>query len=307
MISRALFAVSHRGAVFTMLVATLLWSMAAVVTRQLEATRGFEMTFWRSAVTLLVLAVVLGAQRGTAMLGQLRSGGRMLWLSGLMWCVMFTCFMMALALTTAANVLITMSLAPLMTAVLARFTLGHPVAQRTWVAIAVAGCGIVWMYAAGFDGNPRHLLGTAVALCVPLAGAINWNLSQRAAQHEAGSVDLVPAVLIGAALSTAITLPLSWPLQASAHDVAWLSLLGVFQLAVPCVMAVRAARVLPAPEMSLLSLLEIVFAIAWVWLATNEQPTAAVVLGGALVLLALLTNQVLALRAQQVPAGQPAR
>ena len=283
---------NHRGAVFTMLGVTLLWSMAAVVTRQLEAARGFEMTFWRSATTWGVLAAVLGMQRGAAVLGQLRTGGRPLWLSGLMWGVMFTCFMMALALTTAANVLITMSMAPLFTAVLAHFMLGHAVARRTWVAIALAGVGIVWMYAAGFDGNPRHLLGTAVALCVPLAGAINWNVSQRAA----GKVDLVPAVLIGAALSTLVALPLSWPLQASTHDVAWLALLGVFQLAIPCVLAVMAARVLPAPEMSLLSLLEIVFAIAWVWLATDEKPTAAVVLGGSLVLLALVVSQWLGLR-----------
>jgi drug/metabolite transporter (DMT)-like permease len=290
---------NHRSAVFTMLLVTLLWSIAAVVTRQLDAARGFEMTFWRSAVTLVVLTLVLGIQRGGAMLGQLQAGGKALWLSGLMWCVMFTCFMVALALTTAANVLITMSMAPLFTALLAHFMLGHAVARRTWVAIALAGVGIVWMYAAGFDGNPRHLLGTAVALCVPVAGAINWNLSQRVEQRAAGKVDLVPAVLIGAALSTLITLPLSWPLQASPHDIAWLALLGVFQLAIPCVLAVLAARVLPAPEMSLLSLLEIVFAIAWVWLATDEKPTAAVVLGGSLVLGALLASQWLGLREQQ--------
>jgi drug/metabolite transporter (DMT)-like permease len=294
---------THRGAVFTMLLVTLLWSMAAVVTRQVESARGFEMTFWRSAFTLLVLAIVLGAQRGGAVLGQLRAGGRPLWLSGLMWCVMFTCFMLALALTTAANVLITMSMAPLFTALLAHFMLGQAVARRTWMAIALAGIGIVWMYAAGFDGDPRHLIGTAVALCVPVAGAINWNLSQRveqrAEQHEKAKVDLVPAVLIGAALSVLITLPLSWPLQASHHDIRWLALLGVFQLAIPCVLAVMAARVLPAPEMSLLSLLEIVFAIAWVWLATDEKPTVAVVLGGSLVLSALVVSQWLGLREQR--------
>ena len=286
-----------------MLLVTLLWSTAAVVTRQLEAARGFEMTFWRSAVTLVVLGVVLCAQRGgAAVLREVRGGGWPLWVSGLMWCVMFTCFMVALALTTAANVLITMSMAPLFTALLAHFMLGHAVARRTWVAIALAGIGIVWMYAAAFDGNPRHLLGTAVALCVPIAGAINWNLSQRVEQRastpQSGKVDLVPAVLIGAALSTVITLPLSWPLQASGHDIGLLAGLGVFQLAIPCVLAVIAARVLPAPEMSLLSLLEIVFAIAWVWLATDEKPTLAVVAGGSLVLSALVVTQWLGLREQ---------
>jgi drug/metabolite transporter (DMT)-like permease len=277
-----------------MLLATLLWSIAAVVTRQLESARGFEVTFWRSAFNLLALSLYLGLKRGRVVQRQIAQGGKALWVSGLMWCVMFTCFMLALTLTTAANVLITMSVAPLITAVLAHFMLGHTVARRTWVAIALAGMGIAWMYSAGFDGDPRQLTGTAVAMCVPLAGAINWNLSQRAGNR----IDLVPAVLIGAALSSMLTLPLSWPLQASAHDVAWLALLGVFQLAIPCILAVRAARVLPAPEMSLLALLESVFGIAWVWLATDEKPTVAVVLGGALVLGALLANQLLALRAR---------
>jgi drug/metabolite transporter (DMT)-like permease len=131
-----------------------------------------------------------------------------------------------------------------------------------------------------------------MALCVPIASAIYWNVSHRAGT----SVDLMPALLLGAALSTLLMLPLSWPLQASLHDVGWLGALGVFQLAVPCALAVMAARVLPAPEASLLSLLEIVFAIAWVWLATDEKPTTAVVLGGALVLAALAFNQWLGMR-----------
>lgn len=290
---------SHRRAVLTMIFVTLLWSMAAVVTHQLESARGFEMTFWRSAFMWLSLALYLGISRGTAIVGQIRRGGRSLWVSGLMWSVMFTCFMLALTLTTAANVLITMSIAPLITALLARLMLGQHVAPRTWVAILLAGCGIAWMYAAGFDGDPKQLVGTAVAMCVPLAGAINWNLSQRAGTR----IDLVPALLIGATISSLLTLSLTWPLQASTHDIAWLAMLGVFQLTIPCILAVHVARVLPAPEMSLLVLLESVFGIAWVWLATNEQPTAAVVLGGSLVLVTLAVNQWLGLREQRL-AGQ---
>jgi drug/metabolite transporter (DMT)-like permease len=288
---------SHRRAMLTMVLATLMWSMAAVVTRRLESAQSFEVTFWRSAVMGLALVIYLGWTRGSALLQQLRDGGRALWAAGLMWSVMFTCFMVALTLTTAANVLITMSLSPLFTALLAHWFLGHRVHARTWGAIVLAGGGIAWMYAAGFDGDPRQLLGTAVALCVPLAAAINWNLAQRAGAQ----VDLLPALLIGAVLSSSITLVLAWPLQASAHDVGLLSILGVFQLAVPCILAVRAARVLAAPEMALLTLLESVFGIAWVWLATDEQPSRAVVLGAALVLTTLAVNQVMSLRAQRSP------
>ena len=113
-----------------MLVATLLWSTAGLVTRQLDQARSFEVTFWRSAFTALTLGLYFGWTRGRAALSVFASGGRPLLVSGLMWSVMFTCFMLALTLTSVANVLITMSLAPLFTALLARFILGVPVARR---------------------------------------------------------------------------------------------------------------------------------------------------------------------------------
>jgi hypothetical protein len=86
---------------------------------------------------------------------------------------------------------------------------------------------------------------------------------------------MVPAVLIGAVLSTLYTLPLAWPLQASATDVAWLASLGLFQLAVPCVLVVVCARVLPAPEISLLALLEVLFGIALAWLGARRYTVLA--------------------------------
>jgi drug/metabolite transporter (DMT)-like permease len=209
-----------------------------------------------------------------------------------MWSVMFTCFMVAITLTTVANVLVTMSVAPLLTALLAQFMLGHPVKLRTWVAIVVAGAGIAWMYAANVSADSRHLLGTLVALGVPVAGAINWNILQRSGQ----AVDLVPALLIGAVISALVTLPLSVPFQATAHDIGLLAMLGVFQLAIPCALSVRLARFLPAPEISLLALLEIVFGIAWAWLGANEQPAPQVLTGGALVLATLALNEAWGMR-----------
>ena len=84
---------------------------------------------------------------------------------------------------------------------------------------------------------------------------------------------MLAPVLLGALLSAAVTLPLSLPLAASAHDLALLGLLGVVQLAIPCLIAVRVARVLSAPEVSLLGLLEVVFGVLWVWLGSDEAPS----------------------------------
>ncbi|PND36868.1 permease [Paucibacter aquatile] len=304
---------THRKAVVLMVLVTLLWSTAGVVTRHLEAARGFELTFWRSAFNALALLIGLGWLRGPALLAQLRQAPRMVWASGLCWAVMFTAFMLALSLTTVANVLVTMALSPLLTALLARVFLHHRLPARTWLAILVASLGIAWMFGhemgQGGDGPqataPLAWLGIVVALGVPMASAINWSLMQHAGRQVAGDAaaastasDMPLAVLIGALISALCMLPLAWPLQASWHDVGLLASLGAFQLALPCLLVVHLTRVLSGPEVALLAQLEVIFGVLWAWLWAGEQPSSAALLGGGLVLAALVGNELLAWREQ---------
>ncbi len=293
--------IKHRHGVWWMVLCTLMWSVAGVVSRWLDSARGFEVTFWRSVFCALTLLLLLGWLRGPAALWRtLREGDRAFWISSLCWATMFTAFMLALTLTTVANVLITMSIGPLLTALGARIFLGHRLPLRTWAAIVVAGIGIAWMYGheVGFAGG-THWLGVLVALGVPIAAATNWTLMQHLHHgpdeaDEAG--DMLPAVLAGSLLSAAVTLPLALPLGATPHDLGWLALLGSLQLAIPCLIAMAVARVLKAPEISLLALLEVVFGVLWAWLGAGEKPSAAVLGGGSLVLAALVGNGWLAMK-----------
>lgn len=290
----------HGQAVALMVLCTALWSIAGVVTRHLEAARSFEVTFWRSFFTVLSLLAILPLWQGTGVFRRLPWRSAYFWLSGLCWSVMFTAFMVALTLTAVANVLITMAVGPFVTALFTWLVLRHCLPMRTWGAIVVAGLGIGWMYGSQLSlGDPHVLTGSLVALCVPLAGATQWTLVQKS--HAEGlDLDLVPSVLLGALMSCVFTLPLAWPLQASAHDIGWLALLGLFQLAIPCALSVVCARVLKAPEVALLALLEIVFGIALAWLGANEAPQSSVLLGGALVLGALVANEWLGWRMKRV-------
>ena len=282
---------THRRAVTLMVLVALLWSTAGVVTRQLESARSFEVTFWRSLFTLLSLLVILPLFKGRALFTQLRKGGILLWLSGFCWSVMFTAFMVALTLTTVANVLVVLALGPLFTALLARVFNHQSIPARTWFAIALAGVGIVWMYGAQADLS-KQLAGPLVALGVPLAAAINWTVVQRSQQHGE-KIDLMPAVLLGALISSVLTLPLAWPLSATVHDVALLGSLGMFQLAVPCVLSVWCASVLKAPEVALLAMLEVVFGTLLAWVGAGEVPSSRVLYGGSLVVAALVINAVI--------------
>jgi len=282
---------THQRAVILMVAVTLMWSIAGVVTRHLEAAHSFEVTFWRSCFTALSLLVILPLWRGAATWLALRRSRAALWWSGLCWSAMFTSFMLALTMTSVAHVLVISALGPLFTALLARAFLHHRIAAHTWLAIAVAGIGMAWMFGAqAMDGG---WLGSVVALCVPLTAAVNWTIVQHA--HAKGEdVDLIPSVLIGALISSAATLPLALPLQATAHDLGLLALLGLVQLAIPCTLLVLCARVLKAPEISLLAQLEVLFGILLAWIGAGEVPGSAVLQGGLLVLAALVANELLA-------------
>jgi drug/metabolite transporter (DMT)-like permease len=202
--------------------------------------------------------------------------------------------MLAIMLTSVANVLITMALGPLLTALAARLFIGHRIPARTWTAIVVAGCGIGYMYGSQLTQG-ISLVGTLVALCVPISGAANWTVTQHA--HAQGKdVDLIPAVLIGAVLSSLLTLPLALPFQASTHDLVLLAGLGLGQLAIPSALAVLCTRVLKAPEVSLLGLLEVIFGILLAWVGANEVPGPNVLAGGTLVIGALAVNELIGWR-----------
>ena len=244
----------------------------------------------------IFLLVLLPLTQGRTVFKDMRQGGSSLWLSGVCWSVMFTAFMLALTMTTVANVLITMAMGPFFTALVARVVLGQRIDARTAGAIVLAGLGIAWMF--GAEVATQGWVGFVVALCVPLAAAVNWTVVQRAAVRGL-SVDLAPGVLIGAAISCLVTLPMSMPFQAVGSDVAWLALLGLVQLAIPCLLSVACARVLKAPEVSLLALLEVVFGIFLAWWGAGEEPSSSVLSGGMLVLGALLAHQGLAWRERQ--------
>jgi len=290
-------AMTHGRAVALMICATLLWSIAGVVTRhlspELQNTGRFEVTFWRSFFAALFVAGYLLVSRNGGGLRAVVAGGWPGLISGLCWATMFSAFMLALTLTTTANTLVVLSIGPLVAALLARIVLGARISPRTWVAILAATVGIGWMFAreATVLGG-SHLAGMLIAFAVPLAAAINLVTLQRARRR----VDFIPAVFLGGAISALATLPLALPFQSAARDIGLLALLGFFQLGLPCMFLVIVARRLPAHEVALLALLEVVFGTLWAWLGADETPSDATLAGGVIVLIALALNELAATR-----------
>ena len=279
---------THARAAAWMVAACVLWSTAGLVARALESARSWEVTFWRSLFAAVSMAGILGVTRRREAWTVVRAAGWPGIVSGAMFCTMFTCFMLAVTRTTVANTLIVNSLYPVFAAILGWLVLRARLPLYTWIAIAAAAGGMAWMFAAGLGSG---LSGTLIAFGVPVAAAVNVVTLRKWGR----TVDLAPAVLLGGIFSALITLPFALPFEASAHDLAWLAALGMFQLAVPCMMLVVASRYLPPAEVALLTLLEVVLGPLWVWLGVGETPAAATLAGGAIVLAAVAGNELIAL------------
>ena len=183
-----------------------------------------------------------------------------------------------------ANTTITMSLAPLMAALAGLVFLGERVERRTWLAIAVAALGLLTMFIDSLSG--KGWIGILIALGVPLGLAANVVINRR---HGAG-IDMVPTVLVAGLISIAVALPFAWPLTASLRDISVMGLMGSVQLACGCLFITLAMRYLPAAEIGLFTLLETVLGPIWVWLAYSERPGSLALLGGALIVTALILN-----------------
>jgi drug/metabolite transporter (DMT)-like permease len=294
-------AASRGVALVLMIVAPVLWSSAGVVARHIERAEPFEQVFWRSLFAFSFVLITLLFQ-GKHPWAAVRNAGAPGLVSGLMWALMFTAFLFALSMTTTANTLVVMAVSPLLTAIFAWFFLKDPLPARTWIAAAAAAIGIAWMFGSSLE---KHFVGMAIAFLIPVAAAINVVVLRA----SAAKLDLIPAVMLGAALSCLIALPFALPLDATPRDIALLAFLGFFQLGLPCMLLVVASRALLAPEIALLGLLEVVLGPLWVWLAVGEEPAGATLLGGAIVLAALFINEIAAVRrnspaAKEVPLAK---
>jgi drug/metabolite transporter (DMT)-like permease len=276
-----------------MVAAPVLWSSAGVVTRHIQSAAPFEQVFWRSLFAFAFVLSILVVQKKHPWKA-VRAAGLPGFASGLMWAVMFTAFLFALSMTTTANALVVMAVSPLLTAIFAWFFLKDPLPARTWIAAGAALLGIAWMFSAQLSA---HYAGMAVAFIIPVAAAINVVVLRASHAH----LDLVPAVMLGGALSCLIALPFALPFSATARDIVLLAFLGFFQLGLPCMLLVLASRALTAPEIALLGLLEVVLGPLWAWLGAGEEPGRATLLGGTVVLAALVMNELAAFK--RAPAG----
>jgi len=280
--------------------ATLCWSTAGMLVRNMDLEDSWEITFWRSLFMTLFILGVLAIQYGGGMFQRIRAVGLPGLIAGALWALMYVCFILSLGLTTVANVLVLASITPFSAALLGRVFLEEHVPIRTWVTMVAAFCGILLMFVESIGHG--GLLGNLIALVIPFAFAVNVVILRRIEAH----IDMIPTLVVSGVLSMAITLPLALPLGPTAKDLGLLAIMGVAQLGLGVVLMILAAPALAAAEIGLLAVLETIFGTFSTWLVVGERPGNMALVGGAIVIVALVINELFGLRTRAAPETEEA-
>jgi drug/metabolite transporter (DMT)-like permease len=278
----------HRRAILFMIVAAVCWSSGGLLVRQLSITNAWEIVFWRSLFMAAFVAGVLLVMHGRAMPRAVVSVGRPGLISGLFLSGTFFFFIASLTHTTVANTFVLMSVSPFLVAILGRLVLKEPVPARTWLAMAAAFAGIVVMFGNAVDSG--RVTGNLLAFGVSICFAAQVTMLRKF--HA--TVDMLPQVMIAGLWTLAPAFLLAGPFAATPRDIFILAFMGCVQLGTGCLLATAASRNLTATQIGLLALLEPIIGPLWVWLLMGENPGGNALLGGAIVLAAVIANEAFA-------------
>ncbi|MGH3137105.1 MAG: DMT family transporter [Gaiellaceae bacterium] len=287
----------RRGQLFVAL-AAIAWSTAGVMQRELSVDTATQLAGRAFFAFLALLAFVAVLNRGRP-LAAFRSMGT----AGLAVavCTAFASgfFIVALNYANVANVLFMQAVAPIAAALLAWIALGESISRRSWVAMAIAVLGVALMVGGAGSGG---VIGIGSSLVMTLAFAVAIVITR----HRR-DMSMAPAICLSQLLVVLAIAPLASFGTVSEHDLTFLVLLGVGQMGLGLAFLTIGARLIPAAEVALITLLEVVLAPLWVWLAISERPAPAAIAGGIVVILAVVlqTTQKTPASVAQAPVTAP--
>ncbi len=272
----------HRRGRLYVALAAVAWSTAGLLQRELTVNIGTQLAGRALFAVLGLSAFVAVAERGRVTRAFRAIGKPGLAVAALM-AASSGAFIVALNYTSVANVLFFQAIAPILAAVLGTFV-GEPVARRTWIAMGVALAGVGLMV-----GGPSHPSAAGAALSLFMSASFAGVIVITRHERE---VSMAPATCLSQALVFVFAAPFASVGEVDGKDLALLVGLGVGQIGLGLIFLTIGARLIPAAEVALITLLEIVLGPLWVWIALGERPGTTTLIGGAIVLAAVVIEAI---------------
>jgi drug/metabolite transporter (DMT)-like permease len=257
------------------------FSLAGLFTRLIDLDV-WTVLFWRALFGGIFIAGYIVWREGRRVLPAIRQTGIAGVAVTISSALATICFINALRQTSVADVLVINAAAPFITAALAYAWTTDREHWTTLAASLVALVGVVVITSGALASG--HLLGDLLALIMTILISAMMVIVRRNR-----NISMLPAACLSAFLCAVIVAPVSHPLAATAHDFLYLALFGT-QFGLGLLLLTLGTRLVSATRSALIGSLETPFAPAWVWLAVGEVPAAATVVGGLIVMAAILAD-----------------
>ena len=269
-----------RGVVL-MLSAGAIMSVNGVLFRSIEAASDWQVVFYRTAFMALSVLVILAVRERGRVTAAFRAAGPTGLVGGLILGIGNVCFTLSILHTTVANALFIVSASPFFAAILGWFMLRERVRRSTLIAMPAVLVGVGLMVGDGLIAG--RLTGNLIAIGTALAHA-GYVITVRIGK----AVDMVPAVCLAGTFAALLAATLAPDLRITGHDLLILALMGTLAMGLGFMCFTLGARHVPAGEVALLSMSEVVLGPIWVWVGFSEVPSALTLAGGFLVLSAIV-------------------
>ena len=256
-------------------------SWGGFIIRSFEDATVWQILLLRSVFFMIALMFFLIATYKKNTIKIIKDAGFPAVLGGLVMSLSFIAFVVSMSITTVANVVFIISTQTMFLAIFGYFYLKEKVSLISFSSILLAMVGITIMV--GDSLSTGSFLGNLVALAIP----INFSILVMIIRKNK-NLDMVPAIFYSGVFSIIYGLILSESFTFTTHDLLMGFFLGVPQLAFGFICITIGSRTTPSTTIGLLMLTETLFAPVWVWLFLNEIPPLSVLIGGAVIITAII-------------------
>jgi len=277
----------RKGYLITLL--GVFWLSPDALVLRLIDSDAFSVVAYRGGLAIITLSLVLFWRDGRNALSKFLRGGWPMITIGLMYAVNSAAFVYAIEKTSVANVLVILAATPLVAAILGWLFLSEIPSKMTSLAIALGGLGVTISAVGGITGG--NAIGIIAAVVTTVLLAMQFTMLRYWPQ-----VDNVGAVIVGSAFMGVIGLQLGDPFSLEGTSLLLAMLLGLCLTPIAYTLVTVGPRYLSSAEVSLTMLLETALGPLWVWLVLSEEPPFTALVGGAIIVLAVVVASYSAFR-----------
>ena len=281
--------IKNSSAIVIVLIAGIFWSFGPLVVRHIDNAQliPWQYLFFRGSVIFLVLNIYLFLAEGQKFIGNYSRIGLSGLIGGVSLGIANISFILSITTTTAAVTMMMLATQPFVAAILAYIFLKEKISKTTFIAITVAAAGIIFM---SLDSKGEGTLFGLINGLLSSLGFAGFTVSLRWRKNTPKFTTVAIAGIFCSAVAILVLLFNDSSILISLKNSS-LSALHGFLVCTGLILFSMKSKYLPATDLTLLSLTEVLGGIFWVWLpwfGINEVPSVNTLIGGAIIISAII-------------------